>query len=154
MKNFIKVLSIFLVVTFGIIQFFKPEKNNIEPDSNHLFNQAELPGEIQAIFKNACLDCHSNQTNYLWYHKIAPVSWMINNHIVEGKKELNLSEWGQMSKMDKISKLDKICSEVEHEKMPIKAYVFMHKNAKLSEEQVASLCVWTEKMSEEILTAK
>jgi hypothetical protein len=153
MKKFLKIIFLILIVAFIAIQFFVPEKNDTPPDSNHLFIQAELPGEIRNILQNACLDCHSNQTRYLWYHKISPVSWMINNHMVEGKKELNLSEWGQMDLLDKIGILDEMCKEVEAHNMPIKAYTLMHKKARLSEEQIIELCLWTEKMSEELLSA-
>ncbi len=154
MKKIVKIVFVVLILAFVVLQFFAPEQNDTAPDANHLFSQTELPGEVQTIFQNACLDCHSNQTNYLWYHKIAPVSWMIKGHIVEGKHELNLSEWGQMDKLDKIGKLDEICSEVKHNKMPIKAYVMMHPKAKLSEEQVKTLCDWAEKLSEELLASK
>lgn len=154
MKKKITISILGLLVVFVIIQFFQPKKNNIAPDSNHLFNSTQLPSDIKTIFQNACLDCHSNQTTYLWYHKIAPVSWVINSDINDGKEELNLSEWEQLSVIDKISKLNKICREVKNDKMPLKAYVFMHKKARLTEEQRAALCTWSEKLSEELISKR
>lgn len=136
-----------------VIQFIRPEKNIGAVTPEHIFEVEQVPAEISAILTNACMDCHSNQTKYLWYHEIVPVAWMINDHIVEGKEELNFSEWGQMDIFDKIGKLEEICKEVENKKMPIKSYVQMHKEAKLTEEQIATLCAWTEKLSLELISA-
>ena len=151
MKRIVKLFAIIVVLAFIVIQFFQPEKNVGEISENHIFKKEELPDDVKSVLQNACLDCHSNTTNYLWYHKIAPVSWMVNKHVVEGKDELNFSEWGTFDIFDKIAALEELCSETEREIMPIKAYVKMHKEAKLSKEQVAMLCDWTEKLSEQLL---
>ena len=153
MRKLFRILLIVLLVAFVAIQFFQSEKNVEEISSNHILKKEKVPDNIKAIIQNACLDCHSNQTKYLWYHKIAPVSWMVNKHVVDGKDELNLSDWGEMDIYDKIGTLEEICQEVEREKMPIKSYIIMHKKAKLSDEQVAELCAWTENLSLELLSA-
>lgn len=154
MRKIIKILFVFLIAAFIVIQFFQPKKNSDGISENHIFEQEIISDEIKSFFTNACLDCHSNETNYLWYHKIAPVSWMVNQHIEDGKKHLNLSNWGEFDIFDKIGALDEICDEVEDEKMPLKVYIIMHKKAKLTKEQVFELCAWTEKLSEELLTEK
>jgi len=151
MRKIYKYIIIFLAGAMIIAQFFRPQKNLGAITSEHIFEQEKLPAEIKTIITNACLDCHSNHTNYLWYHKIAPVSWMINDHIMEGKKELNFSEWGKLNAFDKIGILGKICDEVKDGEMPIKAYTLMHKKSRLSKEEKTALCAWTEKLSEEIL---
>lgn len=151
MRKFLRIVIVFLLIVFVAAQFFQPEKNSAEISSDHILKKEQVPENIQAIFQNACLDCHSNQTNYLWYHKIAPVSWMVNKHVLEGKDELNLSDWGTMDIYDKIGILEKICQEVERKKMPLKSYTSMHKKAKLTDKQVAELCEWTEKLGLEML---
>jgi hypothetical protein len=153
MRKLLRILLIILFAAFIAIQFFQPEKNSAEISANHILEKEKVPENIKAIFQNACLDCHSNQTKYLWYHKIAPVSWIVNKHVVDGKDELNLSDWGEMDIYDKIGTLEEICQEVEREKMPIKSYIIMHKKAKLTDEQVAELCAWTESLSLELLSA-
>ena len=153
MQKLFRIVVIILLVAFITMQFFQPEKNIGEVSANHIFEKEQVPENIKSIIKNACLDCHSNQTNYLWYHKIAPVSWMVNKHVVKGKDELNLSDWGELDIYDKIVILEDICQEVERKKMPIKSYTAMHKKAKLSNEQVAALCAWTEKLGLEMLSS-
>ena len=41
----------------------------------------------------ACFDCHSNETVWPWYSNIAPISWLIESDVKEGRRELNFSEW-------------------------------------------------------------
>ena len=151
MRKIFKYTIIILVVALVIAQFFRPAKNLGDVNSDHIFEQEKLPPEIKTIITNSCLDCHSNHTNYLWYHKIAPVSWLVSSDIHEGKRKLNFSEWGKLNAFDKIGILDKICDEVEDGDMPIKPYTIMHKKARLTEEQKGILCAWTEKLSEEVL---
>ena len=151
MKKYLRISLLAFIAIIALIQFFQPDKNRGEMTSDHMFKQMNLPEDIQIMLKNACLDCHSNQTTYLWYHQIAPVSWMINQHITDGKKELNLSEWGQWDMMGKLTSLDKMKEEVEKGTMPLKPYILMHPKAKLTEEQKKRFYDWIEKLSEEML---
>ena len=151
MKKFLRIGLLVLVLIFIVIQFFRPEKNSEEMTASHLYEQNNIPEDIQVILKNVCLDCHSSQTTYLWFHRIAPVSWMINNHITDGKEELNLSEWGQLDMLGKLTALDKMKEEVEKGNMPLKPYILMHPKARLSEEQKNRFYDWIEKLSEEML---
>ena len=151
MKKIFKILFILLIVAFVLIQFFQPEKNLGEASSNHIFEVEDVPENIKGMLKTACLDCHSNQTQYKWYHKPAPVSWMISDHIIVGKEELNLSDWGEMDISDKITTLEEMCSELERDKMPLKSYLIMHRDAKFSDEQKAEFCRWSEELALKML---
>jgi hypothetical protein len=151
MQKTLRYLVIIILLVFIGIQFFQPAKNQSEMSEKHLLRQEQVPENMQNLLKNACLDCHSNNTDYKWFHQIAPVSWMVNQHIIDGKDDLNLSEWGDMDVFDKIKNLEQICRETERHRMPLKSYSAIHKKAKLSEDQIAELCEWTTKLSEELL---
>jgi hypothetical protein len=151
MRLVIKILVVIGVVTFIVIQFFQPEKNISEITQNHIFKQEQLPENVQQTLKNACMDCHSNNTDYPWYNKIAPVSWMLNKHVTEGKKELNFSEWGEMDAYDKIGALEDIRQEIEQKTMPLKEYAALHKEAKLTDEKRAALISWIDKKGGELV---
>jgi dsDNA-binding SOS-regulon protein len=151
MRLIIKILVVIGFVTFVVIQFFQPKKNISQDVKNHIFTQEQLPENVKQILQNACMDCHSNNTRYPFYDRIAPVSWMVNKHILEGKDELNFSEWGELDAYDKIGALEDIRQEVEQKTMPLKSYVVMHKEAKLSEEQVAELIAWIDKKGGELV---
>jgi hypothetical protein len=150
MKWVIRILLI-LVVIFIILQFFRPERITEEITEDHLFEQEDVPEEIRSLLVKSCLDCHSMQTRYLWYHRIMPASYLVNNHITEGREDLNLSYWGKMEQVQQLTALDKMCEEVENGNMPLKSYLLMHPGAKFSDEEKEIFCNWIENMNESIL---
>ncbi len=151
MKKLIIISAAALFVAFVVTQFFQPEKNISESTENLVINSENMPSEVKEAFQNACLDCHSNNTKYLWYHKISPVSWMINQHITNGKKELNLSEWKTLDDYDKIKALEDMKQEIERGTMPLKPYVMMHREAKLDKETQKAIIEWIDKKSDELM---
>ncbi|PCH49878.1 MAG: hypothetical protein COC22_06200 [Flavobacteriaceae bacterium] len=145
-----KVLLILLIVLVGI-QFIPTKRNQnqqiLESDISKTFT---LPAEIQTIFKNSCYDCHSNNTNYPWYNKIQPVSWLLENHIKEGKKELNFNEFGSYSKRKQKNKLKSIKNQVIDDEMPMFSYTLIHKKAKLTESDKNLIKNWANKLMDSL----
>jgi hypothetical protein len=88
---------------------------------------------IRWKIKISCYDCHSNNTKYPWYNKIQPAAWFLEDHIKEGKAELNFNEWGLLSNRRKASKLRSIIKQIESGAMPLDSYTLIHRNAKFSE---------------------
>lgn len=82
----------------------------------------------------ACFDCHSNQTRWLWYHRIAPVSWLVFSDVKEGREELNWSEWDRPQK-----RAAKAAREVSKGEMPLRIYALAHPEARLSTEERGEL---------------
>lgn len=147
----IKIAGLVLAGIFIVIQFFRPELNNGGLGENNILTKEQLPEAIGAMLKHSCFDCHSNQTNYPWYDRIAPASWMVAQHIKEGKKQLNLSDWGSKDVIDKVTILGGISDEVKSGSMPLPAYTLIHRDAKLSKDQVNEMILWTDKFGEELL---
>ena len=85
-----KKILLAIGILFIAIQFFRPALNK----SNQVFvtdisKIVTTSDSIKAILKNACYDCHSNNTNYPWYSNIQPVGWLMVKHTRKGKDELN-----------------------------------------------------------------
>ncbi len=150
MKKFIKISSYSLLVVLVGIQFFQPGQTTELITGNHLFNQTVVPEPVKQTLVSACLDCHSNQTNYQWYHRFAPVSWIIKDHIDEGLEELNFSDWGNLSPMDRLGVLEEVKEEIEKQKMPLKSYTLIHPDAKLTEQQKSELFSWLKQYQEQL----
>lgn len=147
-----KVLLIVLVIGFIVIQFIpsgipvhKPE------DDNNIVNSGLLSDPVTGQLRKSCFDCHSDQTEFPWYSRLAPVSWLLADHINEGKSHLNFSEWGSYSKREKIGKFEDIKDEVESGGMPLKSYLLMHPDARMNPEEVTLLLNWAEEASSKIL---
>ena len=108
-----------------------------------IFTRMTVPPDVVGILNRACQDCHSSQTVWPWYSKVAPVSWLIANDVKEGRGELNFSDWGQYPPRRQDRKLKEICEQVERGKMPMPIYTVMHPQAKLSASDRKALCEWS-----------
>ncbi len=99
--------------------------------------------ELMATLRRSCYDCHSNETVWPWYSRVAPVSWLVAHDVHEGREHLNFSTWGAYSG-DKQAKLRKeIWQEVSEGEMPPLQYYPAHPDARLSEQDKAIIRVWT-----------
>lgn len=151
MRKIIRFVILILIVGFIVLQFFQPKENKEQITDNDILRYHEVPETVAAILKESCYDCHSNNTRYPWYDRISPVSWMVNQHIREGKDELNFSEWGKLDIYKKITMLEKISQESSRKTMPLKSYLIMHPKARLSDEQIKTIEKWAEKLGEGLL---
>lgn len=142
MKVLKKIVLALLVVLVGI-QFIPTTRNQSDEISEAAFTKTfNVPDDIQNLLKTSCYDCHSNNTIYPWYNKMQPISWFLEGHIKEAKKELNFSEFGSYSKRKQKSKLKGIMGEIKEDKMPLSSYTLMHKEAILSEGEKLLLKNW------------
>jgi len=118
-----------------VIQFFPITLNESDtvPQSDFMVEN-QVPATIKNRLQVSCYDCHSNNTDYPWYSKIQPAAWYLEDHIQEGKDELNFNEWAEYSDRRKNSKLRSIISQIEEDKMPLDSYTLIHKDAILSDE--------------------
>jgi hypothetical protein len=144
MKKFLKISVIVLAIVFIAIQFYRPSFSNPPIVSGRPIEESvNVPAEVQMVLSRSCNDCHSNKTLYPWYTQIAPVSWLLADHIEEGRRELNFSEWGTYSAKKKGRKLEEICEMVDGGSMPIASYLWMHGDAALNPDQRRMICDWT-----------
>ncbi|MBC7889388.1 MAG: heme-binding domain-containing protein [Ferruginibacter sp.] len=145
MKKILKPLALLLLTALIIIQFFRP-KENLSSGSTALANDISkvyhVPDQVQAILQTSCYDCHSNNTQYPWYSKVQPVTWWLNDHILEGKKEINFSEFASYSIRRKYKKMEEIIKQVKDDEMPLYSYIFIHRNSKLNGDQKLSVVNW------------
>lgn len=81
----------------------------------------------RALAKQACFDCHSNETYWPPYSRVAPASWLIQHDVDEGRIALNFSEWNRPQ--EEAKEAGEVLQEGE---MPPVAYRLMHAHARLS----------------------
>lgn len=138
--------TIWLIILAIIIiaQFIQPAKNNGPLNEQALTSRVPTSEPVLAILRKACFDCHSNNTRYPWYNHITPVNWWLRNHINEGKRELNFSVFDTYSYKRATRKLDEAWEQVEKGEMPLSSYTLIHKDAKLTDEEKATLHAWTD----------
>ena len=143
MKKFLKRFFLLLIIAFVVIQFFRPAKNIAEGTSaTDITTKYTIPQDVDTIFKVACYDCHSNNTRYPWYNNIQPVAWWLNNHVQEGKRHLNFSDFGSGKIARQYKRMDDCIKEVKEGGMPLDSYLWIHKDAKLTDEEKQKLYNW------------
>jgi hypothetical protein len=147
MRRVWKILRWVLIAAFAlfvIAQVYRPARTNPAADSAlAIESHVQVDPKVSAIFARSCNDCHSNKTLWPWYTEVAPVSWFVIDHVNEGRKELNLSEWGNYDKRRQLGKLRQICREVTNGAMPLSSYTPMHAGSTLSADDVKTLCDWS-----------
>jgi hypothetical protein len=141
--KYLKYFSILSLLTLVVIQFIKPDKNNHGYQSVSLFEKETVPTkQIAMILKNNCYDCHSDQTNYPWYNNISPINYWLEEHIVDGKKHFNVSDWEKYSARKKDHKLEELVEFVDSGEMPLDSYTWIHGD--LSQKDAKLLIQWVE----------
>ena len=145
MKKILKIVAVVFVVAFIAIQFIRPDRTTLPiVQAETLEATTQVPENVAEILKRSCSDCHSNQTAYPWYSNIAPVSWLLADHIEEGRRELNYSVWNTYTAKKKRHKMDETCEQIQSGAMPHNQYLWIHTDAKLSEDDKKILCAWAE----------
>ncbi len=86
------------------------------------------------LFMQACGDCHSHETEWPWYSHIAPVSWLIQHDVEEGREHFNVSSWN-----DGPGDADEAAEEYEEGAMPPWFYTPLHSHAKLTADDRGAL---------------
>ena len=88
--------------------------------------------QTEKLARSACFDCHSNETRSMWYSNIAPVSWLVNKDINEGRQKMNFSTGRHLEG-------DEMIEQIQKGKMPPAIYLPMHPEANLTAEQKQQL---------------
>jgi hypothetical protein len=127
-------------VVFIAIQFVPVKGIGSNPPERH---QLDAPADVQAILRRACMDCHSHETRWPIYARVAPGSWLMAKDVNKGRSRFNMSEWGDSDEAER--KLDKETAweQIEAGNMPPTVYIIpFHLDARLSPEDKAKLKSW------------
>lgn len=127
-----------LLVALTLLAQFVPVDRSNPPVQSAL----KAPQAIQEILVSACYDCHSFETRWPWYSRIAPVSWLVASHVKEGRKDLNFSQWPTYNFQEQNLILREMEKQISEGKMPPKGYAAMHAGARLNNAQREDLLVW------------
>jgi hypothetical protein len=149
MKKVLKWSAVVFALIFLGAQAVRPDRTNPPVDaSKTLRANTSMTPEVAAILERSCNDCHSSETVWPWYSNVAPASWFLKWHVEEGRRELSFSEWATYTKRQRERKLHEICQQVESGEMPLKSYLPLHPESRLSDDDKRVLCEWTRREEE------
>jgi len=127
-----KILNASLLAVAGIAvaaQFIRPAHTNPPVVSEPPWDSPQT----RELARRACFDCHSNQTAWPWYSRVAPVSWLVVGHVNEGREKLNFSDY------DGTEESDELVDEIREGEMPLWDYKLAHAGARLTASEKDSL---------------
>jgi hypothetical protein len=128
MRKVIPGAVLVLLVAFIVIQFVPGAARDNPPAAA----PAEFPPPVESVLRAACMDCHSNETRWPWYSKVAPTSWFVTRDVQRARAVLNFSEWGNVPLERRYALLQAIWNNVVERDMPHKPYALMHPRIELS----------------------
>ncbi len=147
MRKIPKRAAVILAIAFLAAQFVRPARTNPQfASAQTIENLVHVPPDVRATLARACEDCHSDQTEWPWYANVAPASWLVIHHVVQGRRRINFSTWVRPGKepVDSIDRLKATCREVRKGGMPLTSYTLIHWSARLSADDVNRICQWSE----------
>lgn len=98
---------------------------------------------VRHIFKKSCFDCHSDSTNYPWYHNLPFIGGMIDDDIKEAKKHLDMTnDFPFGGHVTQIEQLIEIKEQIKDGDMPILSYRFMHWGHLIEGKRQDSVFLW------------
>jgi Haem-binding domain len=129
-----------MAVVLALLQFLSCKQ--IDPAHEHRYPEPFRGEQVSGKLRQACGDCHSNQTIWPWYSHIVPVSGWIRSHVRQGQNQLNFSDWQTYSAAKRRSELESICGIIHTGRMPPGSYTLMHPRARLSVKDKQAICSW------------
>jgi cytochrome c len=137
------VAAAFLFLLF-VLTFVHPFGNaRVANPSKELMVSAQIEHPLLDVMQRACQDCHSEQTAWPLYSRVAPISWLIEKDVQEGRSHWNMSNWDRYSIDEREDILSRIGPMIRNRKMPLPKYLLLHPEAKLSDADVESLYQWS-----------
>jgi hypothetical protein len=141
----IRKILIVLLIALVAIQFFHPKKNKAEGEQpNYIGKIFTVPDDVHSILAKACNDCHSNNTRYPWYCNFQPIDWWTNDHVKEGKREINFDEFSNKSLRYQYNKIGAVAEQIKKGEMPLNSYTWIHKDAILTDAEKSIIYAWTD----------
>jgi cytochrome c len=133
-----------IIATSVALSSIHPWGNPHEQSQSQILLQgSSAPEAVRQVLTSKCADCHSDSTHYPAYSRFAPVSWLLERDIQQGRQHLDLSQWQHYSIESQIDLLARIGSEVRNGQMPVRQYLLLHPQARLTPGEQQRIYDWT-----------
>lgn len=133
------LVTLAVVAVGALAQAFQPPQPPVaKADKPGAWQTQAVHTQVRRLLRRACADCHSNETQWPWYARLSPGSWLMADHVTRGRKQLNFSIEYTLDEEE----IGEIVEAATSGNMPPKSYLWMHPEAKLSEADKALLNRW------------
>jgi hypothetical protein len=143
----LKSFWFWLLVLFIVIQAFS---FNVAAKLPIKANETlDAPQEVLSTLKRSCYDCHSSEVQAPWYYTVAPMSWYTQRNVQNARDIINFSKWNTYSKEKRFKLLDKLPKAIVI-RMPKKAYLYLHDEVRLTENEKKLLKSWSKELKQKL----
>jgi hypothetical protein len=133
----LKQLFLLMLVVGGAIQFIPVDRTNPPVDTRSVGSEP-----VMKLFRNACFDCHSNETVWPWYGKVAPFSWLVARDVNKGREALNFSNWSRMPLREQEEMMDKVWKKFFNDTATTEIYTLGRPEGHVTTDHHRMLRVW------------
>lgn len=112
------------------------------PEPARIMQHSDVPPGVRDLLIAKCADCHSTQTRAPFYGRLAPISWLMERDILEGRKHMNLSAWEHYSPDEQQTLQSKILQQTRTRKMPLPQYRNLHRGSAITAADLDLLTQW------------
>jgi hypothetical protein len=137
-------ITLAIAAAMGLMNLARVDRTNpAENPAEAIEASTRMPGDVAAIFRRACRDCHSQRTDWPWYSAVAPLHWLMTADVYAARNHMNLSAWSRYTPEERTERLIAICELVADDKMPLWYYKPAHyPSAWLSQSDKKAVCDW------------
>jgi Haem-binding domain len=133
-----------ILVLLFVLAFVHPFGNaRVADPGKQLMASAQIGTPVLDVLQRSCQNCHSERTTWPAYSHMAPISWLIEKDVQDGRSHWNMSKWDQYSIDDREHILSQIGPMVRNRKMPLPQYLLLHPEAKLSDADTELVYQWS-----------
>jgi hypothetical protein len=136
--------AVLWTITIAAIALIAIQMVPVDRSNPPVEQEAPVSDELREVLRRSCYDCHSNETRWPWYAKIAPVSWLVAHDVHEAREEFNFSTWNRLDREKKRKVMHEIWEQVEDGEMPLGKYLLLHSEARLSDDDRSLIRDWTQ----------
>lgn len=129
------------ILAMGQVHPYGDPRTEIPRGRETLLRGTSVPSNARAVLTNKCADCHSAETRWPMYARMAPGSWLIERDIMRGRRQMDLSQWALLSADQQETLLGEIVQQARAGKMPPIQYRLIHPEVKLTATEVKELSV-------------
>jgi hypothetical protein len=136
-KRYSLIAAGVLTVAFIGIQFVPAHRTNRLGSGD-----PQAPRDVQWILRRACYDCHSTETRWPIWAYVAPISWQVIKDVETARSRVNFSDWASYDSATQKALRATIDFSTSTHRMPTWYYLTLHPDAKLSQQDYATLAAW------------
>jgi hypothetical protein len=140
-KPIVRLLVVLGIVIVGL-QFVPVQRTN-PPVAADL----QADPAVKAALRGSCYNCHSNETHWPWYARVAPVAWLVAHDVAEARSRIDFSDWGNYDAARQERRAAGCAEEAEQRGMPPMLYLIMHPDARLTIEKTRALRMWADSLA-------